>query len=279
MTWQHTIIPALPVSRKGFLDAPTPYMIGLLINPHIESKIIDSTPKRMRKKTFTERKKSLSDSFLRSLSHSPRLEHNDYEDSDSVSLRSNNSSSNRPISEPIFSYTTDLTPENHEDIEFWTTFLKGQYDLDPDSLIVHIDKRLENTELKSSKLELQRIVHTSEILKRPSDGISLSLPQPVLEMIQKRFQLFVKSLLGLPFDLDSEEVNRGKFVILCETFLHMYNTIFHPLEKYLQSKDIWKITNNGFKNTEGEYCITHNFNVRITNLYTLINSVLIYVYD
>ena len=143
---------------------------------------------------------------------------------------------------------------------------------------MHIDKRLENTKTQSSKLDLQRIVHSSEILKKPSDSISLTLPQPVLEMIQKRFDLFVKSLLGLPFDLDSKEVTRGKFVILCETFLHMYNTIFHPLEEYLQSKDIWKITNNGFKTGEGEYCITHNFNVSIATIYTQINSVLIYLY-
>ena len=121
----------------------------------------------------------------------------------------------------------------------------------------------ENAKSKSPKLDSTKLTHYSEILKKPMDDNSLSLPQPVLEMIQKRFDLFVKSLLGLPYDLESDEVTRGKFVILCETFLHMYNTIFSPLEEYLQSKDIWKIGNNGIKNMADEYCLEHNFNVRL----------------
>lgn len=31
MTWQHTFIPALPRARTVFLEAPTPYLIGVLI--------------------------------------------------------------------------------------------------------------------------------------------------------------------------------------------------------------------------------------------------------
>ena len=266
MTWQHTIIPALPISRKGFLDAPTPYLIGLLLNPNIEPNLrrTNSTPSRKKKKSFSERKKSLSDSFIRSLSHSPRLESN-YEDADDISLRSTHSSSDRPYSVPAISDSIDLNPDNIEDIQFWTSFLKGQYDLEEDSLILYLDKHLENTKVKSPKSETQKLAHYSEILRKPSDDNSLSLPQPVYEMIQKRFDLFVKSLLGLPYDLESDEVTRGKFVILCETFLHMYNTIFSPLEDYLQSKNIWKIANNGIKNMDDEYFLEHNFNVRYNN--------------
>ena len=268
MTWQHTIIPALPISRKGFLDAPTPYLIGLLLNPNIEPNLrrTNSTPIRKKKKSFSERKKSLSDSFIRSLSHSPRLE-NSFEESDNISLRSRKSSStsftDRPYSVPTISDSFDLNQDDIEDIQFWTSFLKGQYDLEPDSLIMYLDKRKENAKSKSPKLDSIKLTHYSEILKKPMDDNSLSLPQPVLEMIQKRFDLFVKSLLGLPYDLESDEVTRGKFVILCETFLHMYNTIFSPLEEYLQSKDIWKIGNNGIKNMADEYCLEHNFNVRL----------------
>ena len=264
MTWQHTIIPALPISRKGFLDAPTPYLIGLLLNPNIEPNLrrTNSTPIRKKKKSFSERKKSLSDSFIRSLSHSPRLE-SSFEESDGISLRGAHIGNDRPSSVPVISDSFDLTQENIEDIQFWTSFLKGQYDLEPDSLIMYLDKRSENTKQKFSKVDNPKTIHYSEILKRPSDDNSLSLPLPVLEMIQKRFDLFVKSLLGLPYDLESDEVTRGKFVILCETFLHMYNTIFSPLEDYLQSKDIWKIANNGLKNNDDEYSLEHNFSVRL----------------
>jgi hypothetical protein len=31
MSWQHTLIPALPPARTVFLEAPTPYLIGLLV--------------------------------------------------------------------------------------------------------------------------------------------------------------------------------------------------------------------------------------------------------
>ena len=143
--------------------------------------------------------------------------------------------------------------------------MKGQYDLEEDSLILYLDKHLENAKVRSSKSEAHKIAHYSEILKKPSDDNSLSLPQPVHEMIQKRFDLFVKSLLGLPYDLESDEVTRGKFVILCETFLHMYNTIFSPLEDHLQSKNIWKIANNGIKNMDDEYFLEHNFDVSNNN--------------
>ena len=264
MTWQHTIIPALPISRKGFLDAPTPYLIGLLLNPNVEPNLrrTNSTPVRKKKKSFSERKKSLSDSFIRSLSHGPRLE-NSFDNPDNTSMQLSSSCNDRPNSVPVFSGSFDLTQEDIEDIQFWTSFLKGQYDLEPDSLIMYLDKRPESTKQKSSKIEITKITHHSEILKRPCDRNSLTLPHPVLQMIQKRFDLFVKSLLGLPYDLDSDEVTRGKFVILCETFLHMYNTIFSPLEDYLQSKDIWKIANNGIKNEENEYSLEHKFNVRI----------------
>ena len=30
MSWLHTFIPALPVSHRHYVDAPTPYLIGLL---------------------------------------------------------------------------------------------------------------------------------------------------------------------------------------------------------------------------------------------------------
>ena len=165
MTWQHTIIPALPISRKGFLDAPTPYLIGLLLNPNIEPNLrrTNSTPSRKKKKSFSERKKSLSDSFIRSLSHSPRLESN-YEDADDISLRSTHSSSDRPYSVPAISDTIDLNPDNIEDIQFWTSFLKGQYDLEEDSLILYLDKHLENTKVKSPKSETERAIEINDIL-------------------------------------------------------------------------------------------------------------------
>ena len=44
MTWQHTLIPALPLARTVFLEAPTPYLIGILYSEtgdDTESKIID----------------------------------------------------------------------------------------------------------------------------------------------------------------------------------------------------------------------------------------------
>ena len=123
MTWQHTIIPALPISRKGFLDAPTPYLIGLLLNPNIEPNLrrTNSTPIRKKKKSFSERKKSLSDSFIRSLSHSPRLE-SSFEESDGISLRSGHIGNDRPCSVPVISDSFDLTQENIEDIQFWSSF-------------------------------------------------------------------------------------------------------------------------------------------------------------
>ena len=31
--WQHSLVPVLPSSRLGFLEAPTPYLIGLLLSP------------------------------------------------------------------------------------------------------------------------------------------------------------------------------------------------------------------------------------------------------
>ena len=43
MTWQHTLIPALPLARTVFLEAPTPYLIGILYSEtgdDTESKII-----------------------------------------------------------------------------------------------------------------------------------------------------------------------------------------------------------------------------------------------
>jgi hypothetical protein len=30
LSWQHTLIPALPATRRTFLEAPTPYLIGIL---------------------------------------------------------------------------------------------------------------------------------------------------------------------------------------------------------------------------------------------------------
>ena len=32
MMWQHTLIPALPPSMIAFLGAPTPYLIGVLVD-------------------------------------------------------------------------------------------------------------------------------------------------------------------------------------------------------------------------------------------------------
>jgi hypothetical protein len=31
LSWQHTLIPALPATRRTFLEAPTPYLIGILV--------------------------------------------------------------------------------------------------------------------------------------------------------------------------------------------------------------------------------------------------------
>ena len=44
-------------------------------------------------------------------------------------------------------------------------------------------------------------------------------------------------------------------------FLHMYNAIFGRLEEYLDSKDIWKVTNNANKSSNDEYHVEHCFNV------------------
>ena len=33
LSWQHSLVPVLPSSRLGFLEAPTPYLIGLLLSP------------------------------------------------------------------------------------------------------------------------------------------------------------------------------------------------------------------------------------------------------
>ena len=130
-----------------------------------------------------------------------------------------------------------------------------------DSLIIHIGKRPDTRTKKPLNKDSEKLVYFANILKEPSDGVSLVLPHSVLEMIKKRFNLFVKSLLGLPFDLESEEVTKGKFVILCETFLHMYNAIFGRLEEYLDSKDIWKVTNNANQSFNDEYHVEHCFNV------------------
>ena len=48
MTWLHTFIPALPTSMTAFLEAPTPYLIGLLL---------DSCPNREIGDFFQERNK------------------------------------------------------------------------------------------------------------------------------------------------------------------------------------------------------------------------------
>ena len=264
MTWQHTIIPALPISRKTFLDAPTPYLIGLLLNPDIENRIceISVSKSRKRSKSCNMRKKSFSDSFLRSLSHNhQQSKETEHEDADRLSLRSSSSNNKRPISEPLFSSDNDLTDENSEEFQFWSDLLQGKHDLPSDSLIIHIGKRPDTRTKNPLNIDSEKLVYFANILKEPSDGVSLVLPHSVLEMIKKRFNLFVKSLLGLPFDLESEEVTKGKFVILCETFLHMYNAIFGRLEEYLDSKDIWKVTNNANKSFNDEYLVEHCFNV------------------
>ena len=226
---------------------------------------MDSRMKRKKKKRSSDkqrsRKKSLSDSFIRSFSYSSyeTKKCTDYED-DRISLRSNKSSSEkRPISEPTFSSLNALETENKEEMQFWTTFLNGSYDLEPDSLVVQLDKGVRNTD-KNPSTDKSSSQNFAKLLKKPSDDVVMTLPQPVVGMIQHRFELFEKSLLGLP-NLDTEEVARGKFVILCETFLHMYNNIFGLLEEYLNSNDIWEMSNNGFNNMKDEYYADHYFSV------------------
>ena len=61
----------------------------------------------------------------------------------------------RPYSVPIISDSFDLNQDDIEDIQFWTSFLKGQYDLEPDSLIMYLDKRKENTKSKKHRYNIE----------------------------------------------------------------------------------------------------------------------------
>ena len=40
MMWQHTLIPALPPSMIAFLGAPTPYLIGVLVDGKYDNNYI-----------------------------------------------------------------------------------------------------------------------------------------------------------------------------------------------------------------------------------------------
>ena len=276
MSWQHTMIPALPLSRRGFLDAPTPYLIGLLLNySNVESNIKMEPPKQQSKKKNNSfgRKKHLSDSFIRSFSYSSRetKKCTDHE-FDRISLRSNDDRVERPVSEPISmaASTEFMTHENEEEIQFWRAFLNGQYELESDSIVILLDKDADETRSngakKSCNAKFKPPSHFVKMLKAPGDDVCcMKLPHPVIGMIQQRFELFEKSLQVLPTLLDLEEIERGKFVILCETFLHMYNNIFGSLEDYLNSNVIWEMVSceNEFNSTEDhQYYVEHYFNVR-----------------
>ena len=43
LSWQHTLIPALPATRRTFLEAPTPYLIGILVEPRTSPPRPDGT--------------------------------------------------------------------------------------------------------------------------------------------------------------------------------------------------------------------------------------------
>ena len=255
MSWQHTIIPALPFSRRGFLDAPTPYLIGLLLNPDVESSLKESPTKRNNRRRF-------SNGFMRSFSYnSHETKKCTNQDYDRISLPSNDSFRQRPLSGPERSLPPDCTIETLQEIKFWRIFLKGKCELEPDSLVIQLGK---STDIDNSNMPpdcgFENVVDFAEILKKPSDGVSIELPQPVFDMIRLRFALFEKSLAGIP-NVDSKEVTRGKFVILCETFLHMYNEMFGSLDQYLNTNAIWTIADNGSTDVNGEDYLELYFNV------------------
>ena len=276
MSWQHTLIPALPFSKRGFLDAPTPYLMGLLLNPNIESNINRNTPSTPRKK-----KLSFGESFVRSLSshHLPDSKKGTDQAFDRIlppSSSYNSASNGRPTSgSGLRSGSNDwvmIDGEQCEEIKFWQMFLNGTYELESDSLVIHLDRSGNNKTQNAPTAATQKqqigqsrasnYSNTASFLRKPTDGGLTSLPKSVYDILKLRFTLLEKSTLSLSTVNEDEEA-QGKFIIISETFLQMYNKIFGSLQNYLNDDGIWNIKpvngENGFDDKIG---LEHYFNVR-----------------
>jgi hypothetical protein len=75
------------------------------------------------------------------------------------------------------------------------------------------------------------------VLKRPRKATRPFFPETVVNNLQQRLDLF-EQIFSQEIN-DATEVFRHKFVILCETFLQMYNTIFDKLQDYILYGRVW----------------------------------------
>ena len=151
MSWLHTFVPALPVSHRHYIDAPTPYLIGLL---------------------------AASDQVI-------------------------------------------MSSQQSKEETFWRQIVDGSYPLDSDCLVVQIEEG------------------RGKILRRPP--ADFSFPPPVVELLHQRLSYFDFIFNNVESRLDREEAARGKFIILCETFLQMYKTVFGDLVRYINCETSWRI--------------------------------------
>ena len=76
-----------------------------------------------------------------------------------------------------------------------------------------------------------------------SGDTSSLLPTKTVNLLKDRLKYF--DLIFNSGELDHEERARGKFIILCETFLQMYKAIFEDLVPYLNNEEFWQILPSG----------------------------------
>ena len=69
------------------------------------------------------------------------------------------------------------------------------------------------------------------------------LPAKTVNLLKDRLRYF--DLIFNGGELDHEEKARGKFIILCETFLQMYKALFEALVPYLNNEEFWQISPSG----------------------------------
>lgn len=144
-------------------------------------------------------------------------------------LESESSKGSPPRRESVISSLCD-NPDAEEEEQFLASLLNGTHEiLDQDCMVVQIS---------SDQLPEGRILKRPEI--RPD-----FFPESMVDLLKERLCYFDRIFRNVEGGLDVEEEVRGKFVIICETSLQMYKTIFGHLVSYLQSEEIWTIPSDG----------------------------------
>lgn len=249
MSWQHTLIPALPFAKRTFIEAPTPYLVGLLIKDKCLHEVF-KLEKRGDEALMTSRRSRfiLPTSFRL---FSPVDSSTDLADVDtyllSFSSISSIHSSEEDPSRSLSSCSQQPPGEEkghakmqEDEKQFLKSLMDGSCQLSEDCLVIAIGSDGRGSLLKPSDKGLQPCITNSF-------AHSSGLPVPVEELLRERMMTVEEELEQE--DLSSSEIEdmvKAKYIILCDTFIHLYYDLFGELEHCLMgNKDQWVAKDTG----------------------------------